>query len=152
MVTQFFALWILNTILFVRGCVSGNGFAIIVCHLLRKFRGNTRTFYPLQMCSVWCLQTIGYIMACKLCSFACKLHHLIIIIMETYLKALKQLKCLLPSLCLRLRQFSQLSSIQYMGFCAFGLFKYPVMIVRTNVFFILLSSSNRKNESLLAIV
>ena len=42
----------------------------------------------LLMFSLWYLQMIGYIMACRSCSFVCKLHHLIIIIMQTYLKAL----------------------------------------------------------------
>ena len=36
----------------------------------------------------------------------------------------------LPSVCLRLRQFSQLSFIQYMGLCVFSLPNSPVMIVR----------------------
>ena len=40
------------------------------------------------MFSLWYLQMIGYIMACRSCSFVCWLHHLIIIIMQTYLKAL----------------------------------------------------------------
>ena len=37
---------------------------------------------------------------------------------------------MLPSVCLRLRQFSQLSYIQYMGLCIFSLPNSPVMIVR----------------------
>ena len=37
---------------------------------------------------------------------------------------------MLPSVCLRLRQFSQLSCIQYMGLCVFSLPISPVMIVR----------------------
>ena len=37
---------------------------------------------------IWYLQMIGYIMACRSCSFVCRLHHLIIITMQTYLKAL----------------------------------------------------------------
>ena len=37
---------------------------------------------------------------------------------------------MLPSVCLRLRLFSQLSFIQYMGLCAFSLPNSPVMIVR----------------------
>ena len=35
-----------------------------------------------------------------------------------------------PSVCLRLRQLSQLSYIQYMGLCVFSLSNYPVMIMR----------------------
>ena len=37
---------------------------------------------------------------------------------------------LLPSVCLRLRLFSQLSFIQYMGLCVFSLPNSPVMVVR----------------------
>ena len=37
---------------------------------------------------------------------------------------------MLPSVCLRLRLFSQLSLIQYMGLCIFSLPNSPVMIVR----------------------
>ena len=36
---------------------------------------------------------------------------------------------MLPNVCLRLRQFSQLSFIQYMGLCVFSLSYSPVMIV-----------------------
>ena len=39
-------------------------------------------------------------------------------------------KYMLPSVCLRLRQFSQLSFIQYMGLCVFSLPNSPVMITR----------------------
>ena len=37
---------------------------------------------------------------------------------------------MLPCVCLRLRQFSQLSYIQYMGLCVFSLPNSPLMIVR----------------------
>ena len=37
---------------------------------------------------------------------------------------------MLPSVCLRFRQFSQLSFIQYMGLCVFSLPNSPVIIVR----------------------
>ena len=53
---------------------------------------------------------------------------------------------MLPSVCLRLRQFSQLSFIHYMGLCL-QLTQFPCDD-RENAYFILLSSSNRKYESL----
>ena len=65
-----------------------DGCTIIFCHLLHIYPGNTGTLFPLLMFSLWYLQMIGYIMACRPCSFVCRLHHLIIIIMQTYLKAL----------------------------------------------------------------
>ena len=55
----------------------------------------------------------------------------------------KLVKYMLLSVCLRLRQFSQLLFIQYMGLCVFSLPNSPVMVVR-----ILSSSSNRKYELL----
>ena len=65
-----------------------DGCTIIFCHLLHIYPGNTGTLFPLLMFSLWYMQTIGYIMTCRPCSFVCRLHHLIIIIMQTYLKAL----------------------------------------------------------------
>ena len=46
------------------------------------------------------------------------------------IELLKCLSRMLPSVCLRLRQFFQLSFIQYMGLCVFSLPIFPVMIVR----------------------
>ena len=53
---------------------------------------------------------------------------------------------MLPSVCLRLRQFSQSSFIQYMGLCL--QLTHFSCDDRENVYFILLSSSNRKYEPL----
>ena len=65
-----------------------DGCTIIFCHLLHIYPGSTGTLFLLLMFSLWYLQMIEYIMACRSCSFVCRLHHLIIIIMQTYLKAL----------------------------------------------------------------
>ena len=70
-----------------------DGCTTIFCHLLHIYLGNTGTLFQLfvfslLMFSLWYLQAIGYIMACRSCSFVCILHHLIIIIMQTHLKAL----------------------------------------------------------------
>ena len=65
-----------------------DGCNIIFCHLLHLYPGKTGTLFPFLMFSLWFLQTSVYIMACRSCSFVCRLHHLIIIIMQTYLKAL----------------------------------------------------------------
>ena len=37
------------------------------------------------LCSLWWVQMVGYVMACRSYSFVCTLHHLIIIIVQTYL-------------------------------------------------------------------
>ena len=42
----------------------------------------------------------------------------------------KLVRYMLPSACLRLRLFSRISFIQYMGLCVFSLPNSPVMIVR----------------------
>ena len=72
------------------------------------------------------------IMACGSCSFVCRLHHLIIIIMQTRLiwrhwTTKMLVRYMLPTVCLRSRQFSQLSFIHYMGLCVFSLPNSPVM-------------------------
>ena len=106
-----------------------DGCTIIFYHLLHTYPGNTG---PLFSFSLWYLQMSGYIMACRSCSFVCRLHHLIITITQTYadlLKCLSGICC--PSVCLRLRQFSQSSFfIRYMGLCVFSLTNSPVIIVR----------------------
>ena len=79
-------------VIFFHGCVW-DGCTTIFCHLLHIYLGNTGTLFQLfvfslLMFSLSYLQTIGYIMACRSCSFVCRLHHLIIIIIQTHLKAL----------------------------------------------------------------
>ena len=70
----------------------------------------------------WCCQIIEYIMSRWPYSYVCTLHHIIIIIIQTNLKVLNLLVSYsLPSVCLRLSQFSQLSFMQYMGLCVSSL-------------------------------
>ena len=74
-------------VIFFRGCVSEMvvlSYSVIYYIYIPGKLG----LFPFLMFSLWYLQTIGYIMACRSCSFVCRLHHLIIIIMQTYLKAL----------------------------------------------------------------
>ena len=124
-----------------------DGCTIIHCHLLHIYPGNTGTLFPLLVFSLSYLLMIGYIMACRSCSFVCGLQHLIIIIRTiwrhwtTKMLVMYMLQCV----CLRLRQFSPLSFIQYMGLCL-QLTQFSCYD-RENVYFILLSSSNRKYES-----
>ena len=110
-----------------------DGYIVISCHLLHIYPGSTGTLFPLLMFSIWYLQMIRYIMACRSCSFVsdrtislsslCRLiwRHWTIKILVRYM---------LPSVCLRLKQFCQLSFIQYMGLCVFSLPNSPAMIVR----------------------
>ena len=76
-------------VIFFRGCVSEMVvLPYSVIYSICIYLGNTGTLFQLLMFSLSYLQTIGYIMACRSCSFVCKLHHLIIIIIQTHLKAL----------------------------------------------------------------
>ena len=61
---------------------------IIFCHLLHIRSGKTGNLFSLFLCSLWRVQIVGCVLACRPYSFVCKVHHLIIIIVQTYLKAL----------------------------------------------------------------
>ena len=61
---------------------------IIFCYLLHIHSGKTANLFKLLLCSLWWLQIIGYILSWRSYSFVCTLHHLIIIIVQTYLKTL----------------------------------------------------------------
>ena len=60
---------------------------IIICHLLHK---HTRILFSLLWHSLWRVQIVGCVVACRSYLFVCTFHHLIIIIVQTYLKTLKQ--------------------------------------------------------------
>ena len=61
---------------------------IIFCHLLHIHSGKTGILFSLLLCSSWWVQIFGYVLACRSCSLVCTLHHLIIIIVQTYLRTL----------------------------------------------------------------
>ena len=61
---------------------------IIFCHLLHIQSVKTGILFSLLLCSLWWVQIVGSVLACRSCSFVCTLHHLIIIIVQTYLKTL----------------------------------------------------------------
>ena len=56
---------------------------IIFCHFLHIHSGKPGILFSLLLCSLWWVQIVGYVLACKSCSFVCTLHHLIIIIVQT---------------------------------------------------------------------
>ena len=61
---------------------------IIFCHWLQIHSGKTGILFSLVLCSLRWVQLVGYVLACRSCSFVCILHHLIITIVQTYLKTL----------------------------------------------------------------
>ena len=64
---------------------------IIFCHLLHTRSGKTGNLFSLSLCSLLWVQIFGYVLACRSYSFVCTVHHLITIIVQTYLKALNLL-------------------------------------------------------------
>ena len=61
---------------------------IILCHLLHIHSGKIGILFSFLLCSLRWVEIFGYILACILYLFVCTLHHLIIIIVQTYLKTL----------------------------------------------------------------
>ena len=104
---------------------------IIFCHLLHIHSGNTGILFSLLLCSLWWVQIVGCVFACRLYSFVyniissslCKLiwRHLIYKMHVRYI---------LSSVWVRLSILSQLSIIQYMGLCVFSLPISLVMVKR----------------------
>ena len=62
---------------------------IIFWHLLHIHSGRTGNLFSLSVCSWLWVQIAGYILACRSHSFVCTLHHLIIIILQSYVKTRK---------------------------------------------------------------
>ena len=92
---------------------------IIVCHLLHIHSGKTGIWFSLLLHSLWWAQIV--VLACRSYLFVCTLHHLIIIIVQTYLKTLPVRYSVWVRLCI----FSQLSIIQYVG-CVFLVYTFPL--------------------------
>ena len=61
---------------------------IIFCYSLHIHSRKTGNFFSSLLCSLWWVQIIGYILSWRSYSFICTLHHLIIIIVQTYLNTL----------------------------------------------------------------
>ena len=61
---------------------------IIFYYLLHIHSGKTGNLFSLLLSSLWWVQIIGFILSWGSYPFVCTLHHLIIIIVQTYLKTL----------------------------------------------------------------
>ena len=121
-----------------------------ILSLLHIYPENTRTLFPLLRCSLWDLYMlmIGYIMAGWSCSFVCKLHILIIIIMQTYLKTLNCQNAFQVHAAECVSTIKKIISIIFLsiyGAVYFQLTHFSYVDCE-NVYCILLSSSNRKCE------
>ena len=61
---------------------------IIFCYLLHIHSGKTGNLFSLLLFSLWRVQIVRYVLTWRSYSFICTLHHLIIIIVQAYLKTL----------------------------------------------------------------
>ena len=105
---------------------------IIFCHLLHIGSGKTENLLSLLLCSLWWVQIIGYVLACRSYSFVqytISLSSLCKLIWRHWLFKMP-VRHILSSVWVRFRIFSQLSIIQYMGLCVFSLPISLVMIER----------------------
>ena len=76
-------------IIFFRSCVpemfvTSYSILSLIAYTCRE----TGILFSLLLCSLWWVQIFGYVLACKSCSSVCTLHHLITIIVQTYLRTL----------------------------------------------------------------
>ena len=75
-------------IIFFRGCVPeifATSYSVTYYHI---HSGRTGNLFSLFLCSLWWVQVVWYVLAFRSHSFVCTLHHLIIIIVQIYLKTL----------------------------------------------------------------
>ena len=87
------------------------------------------TLFSLSLCSLWWVQIVGYVLACRSYSFVVQY----IISLSSLCKLIWRhwtykmpVRYILSSVWVRLSIFSQLSIIQYVGLCAFSL---PISLV-----------------------
>ena len=102
---------------------------IIFCQSLHIHSGKTGILFSLLSCSLWWVQIVGYVLACRSCS----LHQLIIMIVQTYLRHWTYeipVRFILSNVWVILSIFSQLFILKYMGLCVFSLPISLVMIER----------------------
>ena len=121
---------------------------ITFCRLLHIHSRKIGILFSLSLCSLWWVQIVEYVLACSSCSFVCTLHHLIIIIVQIYLKTLdleNACQIYFVECVSRIRHF--FSFIHYTIYCAlcFQLTHFPYDDWE-NIHLVLLSSSNRKYE------
>ena len=75
-------------IIFFRGCVPEmfvTSYSVTYCIYVPE---NREFFFSLLLCNLWWVQIVGYVLPCRLYSFVCTVHHLIIVIVQNYPKTL----------------------------------------------------------------
>ena len=127
---------------------------IIFCHSLHIHSGKTGILFSLLLCSLWWVQIFGCVLACRSCFFSvCTLHHLIIIIVQTYLRTLNLWNACQIYFVEWVSKIKHIFSVIHYTIYGAVCFQFTHLPCDNgeNIHFVLLSSSNRKYE-LLSIV
>ena len=77
-----------------RGCVPEmfvTSYCVTYCTYIPGKNGN---LFSIVLCSLWGVQIVGYVLACRSYSFVCTSHRLIIIIVQTLSEGIELMKCL----------------------------------------------------------
>ena len=96
---------------------------IIFCHLLYIHSWKTGNLFSLVLCSLWWVQIVGYVLACRSYSFVCTLHHLIIIIVQTLSEDIELIKCLSDIIC-RVCKIKHILSVIHYTICGAVCFQF----------------------------
>ena len=129
-------------------------FSVVVClrcllhHILSLMAYTFREFVFITIVQFMMSAILGYVLDCRSYSFVCTVHHFIIIIVQRHWTYKMPVRYILSSVWVRLSPFSPLSIIQYVGLYVFSLPPFLLWWLREYIYFVLLSSSNRKYELL----
>ena len=124
---------------------------IILCHLLHIRSGKTGNLFSLSLCSLWWVQIFGNVLACShtrlFVQYTISLSSLCKFIWRhwTYKMSVRYILYFVE--CVRFSILSPLSIIQYVGLYVSG-YSFLLWWLREYIYFVLLSSSNRKYELL----
>ena len=123
---------------------------IIFCHLLHENFGKTGILFSLWLCRLWWVQIFGYVLAYRSCSFVGTLHHLIIIIVQTYLRTLNlwnACQIYFVECVSKIKHIFSVIHCTIYGAVCFQFTHFPCDDWE-NIHLVLLSSSNREYELL----
>ena len=102
---------------------------IIFCHLLHMHSRKTGTLFSLFLCRLWWVQIFGYVLACRSCLFVCTLHHLIIIIVQTYLRTLNlwnACQIYFVECVSKIKHIFSVFQIYHIWGCVFSVYPFPL--------------------------
>ena len=122
-----------------------------VSHTSISFMFHIMHLFSLLLCSLWWVQIFGYVLTCRSYSFVCTVHHLIIIIVQTYLKPLNLWNVCQIYFVECVSKNKHILSVIHHTICeavCFSVYPFLLWWLREYIYFVLISSSNRKYELL----